>query len=78
MNKLGTLILALLLLPPLPAADIVAFPSGEITLHGVFEDIGAAAITRRKGSDREIDAPKTGFTSRPNEAGCRTSFRPPY
>ena len=33
MNKLGSLIL--LLSPLLSAADIVAFPSGEITLHGV-------------------------------------------
>ena len=37
MNKLGPLILfSLLLSPLLSAADIVAFPSGEITLHGVL------------------------------------------
>jgi hypothetical protein len=36
MAKLGSLIpLSLLLLPLLCAADIVTFPSGEITLHGV-------------------------------------------
>jgi hypothetical protein len=36
MNKLGSLILFPLLLSPLlSAADIVAFPSGHITLHGV-------------------------------------------
>ena len=37
MDKPGTLILVLLLLSlPLSAADIVTFPSGEITLHGVL------------------------------------------